>query len=92
MRKYQKAAVVMALLGSVSFLGAGTSQAHGDEDGGKFKLDNKQTNLCSADRTYLAGTQTGSDLLLPTNTTGLQFADKSEHSSNDCTNVLAIGH
>ncbi|MFF4830569.1 hypothetical protein [Streptomyces sp. NPDC001315] len=43
MRKYQKAAVVMAMLGSVSFLGAGVSQAHG---GDGFKVDNTQTNAC----------------------------------------------
>ncbi|GAA5051433.1 hypothetical protein [Streptomyces similanensis] len=34
MRKFQKAAVVVALLGSVGFLGAGAAQAHGGEGGG----------------------------------------------------------
>ncbi|MYT27610.1 MULTISPECIES: hypothetical protein [unclassified Streptomyces] len=35
MRKLQKAAVVVAVLGSVSFLGAGTSYADGGRQGGK---------------------------------------------------------
>ncbi|MPY49213.1 hypothetical protein [Streptomyces acidicola] len=43
MRKYQKAAVVVAMLGSVSFLGAGVATAH---DGGKVKIDNKQNQSC----------------------------------------------
>ena len=38
MRKYQKAAVVVAMLGSVSFLGAGVSHAGGG--------DNKQNQSC----------------------------------------------
>ncbi|GAA1413763.1 hypothetical protein GCM10009601_00220 [Streptomyces thermospinosisporus] len=46
MRKYQKAAVVMAMLGSVSFLGAGVGHA-GDDPA--FKLDNKQSQNCSQD-------------------------------------------
>ncbi|MFC8147615.1 hypothetical protein ACFUKV_38620 [Streptomyces paradoxus] len=45
MRKYQKAAVVAAMLGSVSFLGAGVSQAYG---GDKPNVDIKsvQSNAC----------------------------------------------
>ncbi|MER5749859.1 hypothetical protein [Streptomyces sp. NPDC002088] len=43
MRKYQKAAVIMAMLGSVSFLGAGVSQAHG---GDGVDVDSTQTNAC----------------------------------------------
>ncbi|CAL9546090.1 hypothetical protein [Streptomyces pilosus] len=46
MRKYQKAAVVMAVLGSVSFLGAGVSVA-GDNPG--FELNSKQTTTCAQD-------------------------------------------
>ena len=48
MRKLQKAAVVMAMLGSVSFLGAGISHA-GDEP--SAELNNKQTNACSQKNT-----------------------------------------
>ncbi|NEC48349.1 hypothetical protein G3I18_07125 [Actinospica acidiphila] len=44
MRKFQKAAVVVAMLGSVGFLGAGVSHA-GEEPG--VKLDNKQATSCS---------------------------------------------
>ncbi|CAM5422858.1 hypothetical protein [Streptomyces coeruleorubidus] len=43
MRKYQKAAVVAVMLGSVSFLGAGVSQA-GDKPA--FEVDSKQSNTC----------------------------------------------
>src|SRR5690606_31958135 len=43
MRKYQKAAVVMAMLGSVSFLGAGVGHA-GDDPQVEFK--NTQTQNC----------------------------------------------
>ncbi|MEV0694181.1 hypothetical protein [Streptomyces sp. NPDC050388] len=46
MRKYQKAAVVMAMLGSVGFLGAGVSHAGGEPE---FKLNNKQSIDCSVD-------------------------------------------
>lgn len=46
MRTYQKAAVVMAMLGSVSFLGAGVSAA-GDNPG--FELNNHQTTTCAQD-------------------------------------------
>ncbi|MEU2876761.1 hypothetical protein [Streptomyces sp. NPDC007070] len=42
MRKFQKAAVVVALLGSVGFIGAGTAQAHGG-DGGQ-KADTRQSH------------------------------------------------
>ncbi|MEU7716941.1 hypothetical protein [Streptomyces tibetensis] len=43
MRKFQKAAVVAAMLGSVSFLGAGVSQAYG---GDKVDIDSVQSNTC----------------------------------------------
>ncbi|MGV9813480.1 hypothetical protein ACWDUG_02955 [Streptomyces cellulosae] len=43
MRKYQKAAVVMAMLGSVGFLGAGVSHAGGEPD---VKVESAQSNSC----------------------------------------------
>lgn len=43
MRKYQKAAVVMAMLGSVGFLGAGVGHA---DDEPQVKLSNTQSNVC----------------------------------------------
>ncbi|MET4657176.1 hypothetical protein ACFTZ8_00950 [Streptomyces fungicidicus] len=46
MRKYQKAAVVMAMLGSVGFLGAGVSHAGDKPD---FELNNKQATTCAQD-------------------------------------------
>ncbi|MEU0386314.1 hypothetical protein [Streptomyces chartreusis] len=44
MRNFQKAAVVMAMLGSVSFLGAGVGHA---SDGDKIKVDNDQNQACA---------------------------------------------
>ncbi|OUC95190.1 hypothetical protein [Streptomyces swartbergensis] len=44
MRNFQKAAVVMAMLGSVSFLGAGVGHA---ADGDKVKLHNDQKQACA---------------------------------------------
>ncbi|GAA2395910.1 hypothetical protein ACH4HG_06870 [Streptomyces coeruleorubidus] len=44
MRNFQKAAVVMAMLGSVSFLGAGVGHADG---GDKVKIKNDQTQACA---------------------------------------------
>jgi hypothetical protein len=46
MRKFQKAAVVVAMLGSVGFLGAGVSHA-GDEPG--LKIDSEQTQNCTGE-------------------------------------------
>ncbi|WP_326752820.1 hypothetical protein OIE73_13605 [Streptomyces hirsutus] len=46
MRKYQKAAVVMAMLGSVGFLGAGVSHAG---DGPKAKIDSTQNQICTGE-------------------------------------------
>jgi hypothetical protein len=43
MRKYQKAAVVVAVLGSVGFAGAGVGQAAGDP---QVELKNSQSNQC----------------------------------------------
>ncbi|MGP4092669.1 hypothetical protein [Streptomyces sp. KR55] len=50
MRKYQKAAVALAMLGSVSFLGAGVG--HADDGHGKFKLNNKQHQSCDQNDSY----------------------------------------
>ncbi|MEU4011792.1 hypothetical protein [Streptomyces pseudogriseolus] len=48
MRKFQKAAVVAAMLGSVGFLGAGVSYA-GDEP--NVEVTNNQANLCGNEST-----------------------------------------
>ncbi|AZM62213.1 MULTISPECIES: hypothetical protein [unclassified Streptomyces] len=47
MRKFQKAAVVAAMLGSAGFLGAGVSYA-GDNPG--FELNSEQTTTCALDQ------------------------------------------
>ncbi|PZH14937.1 hypothetical protein C1I97_09370 [Streptomyces sp. NTH33] len=89
MRKFQKAAVVVAMLGSVSFLGAGVSHAGGEE--GKFRLDNKQNQMCSADESD----KTGAGLIdrnhIPVNLLGLQHNDHSEHRSVICNQLFSIG-
>ncbi|MET9758089.1 hypothetical protein ABZ016_03385 [Streptomyces sp. NPDC006372] len=87
MRKYQKAAVVVAMLGSVSFLGAGVGHADGDP---KVKLDNKQSQECSADEVNITGSKTGA-VYAPVNGAGLQFIDESERTSVSCTQLFAIG-
>ncbi|MFI2645524.1 hypothetical protein [Streptomyces sp. NPDC018610] len=43
MRKFQKAAVVVAMLGSVGFVGAGAAQAHGGDGGAAFDIKQSQT-------------------------------------------------
>ncbi|MGW7255727.1 hypothetical protein [Streptomyces sp. NPDC054834] len=90
MRKYQKAAVVVAMLGSVGFLGAGVSQA-GDDDAA-VKLDNKQNQQCSANKSYAEGSETLSGNTAPVNALGAQKSDTSEHTSVTCTQIFTIGH
>ncbi|MBZ9637961.1 hypothetical protein [Streptomyces sp. PSKA30] len=89
MRKYQKAAVVVAMLGSVSFLGAGVG--HAGEDG-KFGLefDSRQGQECSADEFNFTGSETGS-VFAPTNTTGTQIIDQSERTSVRCAQIFGFG-
>ncbi|MEU9290852.1 hypothetical protein AB0D57_41050 [Streptomyces sp. NPDC048275] len=87
MRKYQKAAVVMAMLGSVSFLSAGVGHADGDP---KVKLDNKQSQKCSADGTYFKGTEAAS-VFAPVNAAGFQVVDQSKRTSVDCAQLFTIG-
>ncbi|MDN0196916.1 hypothetical protein [Streptomyces sp. S.PNR 29] len=87
MRNYQKAAVVVAMLGSVSFLGAGVGHAGGDA---KVKLDNKQHQSCSADEVNITGSETVEGFA-PVNTGGLQLVDQSQRTSVECTQVFAIG-
>lgn len=89
MRKYQKAAVVMAMLGSVGFLGAGTSFA-GDEP--EFELNNKQANACSQENT-VQGLVNVSDVNLPIAALlGLNNVEDESTNAVSCANGLAIGH
>ena len=87
MRKYQKAAVVMAMLGGVSILGAGVGHA---DDGAKVKLDNKQSQGCSADGSYITGSE-AVDGFAPANGIGYQVVDQSKRTSVTCTQLFAVG-
>ncbi|WP_112468070.1 hypothetical protein [Streptomyces triticisoli] len=89
MRKYQRVAVVAAMLGSVSFLGAGVSQA--GEDHGKIKLENKQHQMCSADKSGKHGFGLVDRNHIPVGALGLQHNDHSEHRSVVCTQLFNIG-
>ena len=89
MRNYQKAAVVAAMLGSVSFLGAGVG--HAADGDPKFKLENKQNQSCSADESYegLVGiddVSVGIGAIL-----GYTKNDQSERKSVTCTQVFSLG-
>ena len=46
MRKLQKAAVVVAMLGSVGVLGAGTASAHGGDEGKDKGINVEQNVTC----------------------------------------------
>ncbi|MFF8031000.1 MULTISPECIES: hypothetical protein [unclassified Streptomyces] len=88
MRKYQKAAVVMAMLGSVSFLGAGVSHA-GDEP--SFELNNKQTTTCVQDNSVqsliaIDDINAGVGAIL-----GLGNAENTETNAVACSSNLALG-
>ncbi|MEV8595294.1 hypothetical protein ACIHFC_01605 [Streptomyces sp. NPDC052013] len=88
MRKYQKAAVVMAMLGSVSFLGAGVGHA-GDDPA--FKLDNKQSQSCSQNDSALGlvnvdDVNVGVGALL-----GLSSQDNSESEALHCVQGFKLG-
>ncbi|MGW0813936.1 hypothetical protein ACWD00_11900 [Streptomyces viridiviolaceus] len=84
MRKYQKAAVVMAMLGSVGFLGAGVS--HADEP--KAELTNTQSNSC--------GNESQEGLInisrLQLNVLAIPVASPQDFGHDTtCTNTLALG-
>jgi hypothetical protein len=82
MRNFQKAAVVMAMLGSVSFLGAGVG--HASDGGDKFKLDSDQNQVCAQN-----DTQTGliqlDDVNVSVGLLGWSQQDNSEKESLACT-------
>ncbi|MFJ3134573.1 hypothetical protein ACIPK5_01495 [Streptomyces sp. NPDC086843] len=88
MRKYQKAAVVMAMLGSVSFLGAGASFAG---EGPEFELNNKQGNACTQSNT-VQGLINVADVNVPI--AALLAGNSVEDTTNvgvSCANGLALG-
>lgn len=87
MRKYQKAAVVMAMLGSVGFIGAGVSHA-GDEP--QVELNNKQTQSCEQNDSA-TGLINIDDINLSLGILGLSQQDNSEKSSVTCANTFTAG-
>jgi hypothetical protein len=89
MRKYQKVAVAVAMLGSVSFLGAGVG--HAADGDGKFKLDNKQNQSCEQNDSQqglvnLDDVNVNVGALL-----GLATQDNSERESLTCSQGFSIG-
>jgi hypothetical protein len=87
MRKYQKAAVVVAMLGSVSFLGAGVSQAHGGDEP-QVDIKSNQSQVC--------GNETNEGILnldrVQANVIAIPVVSPQEFSHNgSCTNVFGIG-
>ncbi|MER5210541.1 hypothetical protein ABT063_08170 [Streptomyces sp. NPDC002838] len=88
MRKYQKAAVVVAMLGSVSFLGAGVSAADGDA---KFKLDNKQNQSCDMNDSQQGLVQLDDVNVNVGAILGFATQDASEKESLSCSQGFKIG-
>ncbi|MFF4014424.1 hypothetical protein [Streptomyces sp. NPDC001843] len=86
MRKYHKAAVAAAMLGSVSFLGSGIGHAEG---GGPQA---KAEQLCSANESFWGGGLINvRNINLAVNVLGLQANDLSKHTSVNCTQVAPAG-
>ena len=80
MRNFQKAAVVMAMLGSVSFLGAGVGHA---SDGDKIKLDNDQKQACAQNDAQTGLVQLD-DVNVSVGLLGWSQQDSSEKESQAC--------
>ncbi|MGW7255726.1 hypothetical protein [Streptomyces sp. NPDC054834] len=90
MRKYQKAAVAVAMLGSVSFLGAGV--VHAADGDSQTKVDPKQSQTCSANEsTWQGGLINVHDVNVVVNVLGLQVNDLSKHKSVNCTQAAPVG-
>ncbi|MFF3329457.1 hypothetical protein ACFYWX_07805 [Streptomyces sp. NPDC002888] len=87
MRKYQKAAVVAAMLGSVSFLGAGVGHADGNP---KLDLDNKQNQACEQSEVH-QGLINIDDVNLSLAILGLSNQPVDERNSVNCTQNFALG-
>lgn len=87
MRKYQKAAVVMAMLGSVSFLGAGVSFA-GEEP--EVEINNSQTTTCVQDQSVQSLIAID-DINLAVGLLGLGNAENKETNAVQCASNLNLG-
>lgn len=88
MRKYQKAAVVMAMLGSVSFLGAGVSHAGDDPE---FVLNNKQSQACSQNDSALGLVNVDDVNVSAGALLGLSSQDNSESEALNCVQGFKLG-
>ena len=87
MRKYQKAAVVMAMLGSVGFLGAGVSYAG---EGPGFELNSEQTTTCAQDNSVQSLIAID-DINLAVGLLGLGNAENKETNSVQCASNFSLG-
>ncbi|NEA84429.1 hypothetical protein G3I30_36535 [Actinospica acidiphila] len=88
MRKFQKAAVVVAMLGTVGFAGSGVSYAG---EGPEFEFNSEQTTVCPQDNSVLGlvaidDVNAGVGALL-----GLGAAENSEVNSIACASSVALG-
>ncbi|MEU7056137.1 hypothetical protein [Streptomyces sp. NPDC046197] len=87
MRKYHRAAVAVAMLGSVSFLGAGVG--HAADGDSQTKADPTQNQTCSANESAWQGLVNIHDVNLVVNLLGLQTSDLSKHKSVQCNQALS---
>ncbi|MGW2635330.1 hypothetical protein [Streptomyces sp. NPDC001348] len=85
MRKYHKAAVAAAMLGSVSILGAGVGNA---ADG---TPQAKADQTCSANESdWSGGLINVKNVNVVVNVLGLQMNDLSKHKSVNCTQAIPV--
>ncbi|NGO11683.1 hypothetical protein G5C60_29830 [Streptomyces sp. HC44] len=89
MRNIQKAAVVVAMLGSVSFLGAGVGHADGGDD--KFKLDNRQNQSCVQNDSQEGLIQLDDVNVNVAALLGFGNQDNSERESLACSQAFSLG-
>ncbi|GAA2275767.1 hypothetical protein GCM10010415_49210 [Streptomyces atrovirens] len=87
MRKFQKAAVVVAMLGSVGFLGAGVSHA-GDQP--SVKIDNDQSTSCEANDSGVGGLINVSDLQVNANILGVA-TQSAGNTAQECNAGFGLG-
>ncbi|MEV6593793.1 hypothetical protein ACH40E_43165 [Streptomyces acidicola] len=87
MRKYQKAAVIVAMLSSVSFLGAGVG--HAADGDTKVKIDNKQNQSCEQNESK-QGLINIDDINVNLAILGIANQDNSERESLTCTQLNDI--
>ncbi|GAB1329561.1 hypothetical protein [Streptomyces sp. NPDC093260] len=88
MRKFQKAAVVVAMLGSVGFIGAGAAQAHGGDEG--LKVDSKQSQTCTGQVDTQQGLVNIQDLGIAANVLGVGNP-VGKATSVTCPSTLSFG-